>query len=75
MPADEQENEVIYATKRCPECSTYVSLDVKKCPKCSTRLGEIEKHGTAKRTVDWTAYIIFLLAFLAFAIYIWWAFF
>ena len=75
MSDDVKEDGLIYATKRCPECSTYVSLHAAKCPKCKTKLGEVDKHGTAKRTVDWTAYLVSFLAFLAFAIYLWWAFF
>jgi uncharacterized paraquat-inducible protein A len=75
MPDDVKEDGVIYATKRCPECSIYVSLETTKCPKCKTKLGEVDKYGMAKRTIDWTAYLISLLAFLAFAIYMWWAFF
>jgi tRNA(Ile2) C34 agmatinyltransferase TiaS len=70
----EKDDELVHATKRCPECFTYVELDTKKCPKCKTSLGEVQKHGMAKRKVDWKAYAIFLAAFLAFAAYIWWAF-
>ena len=32
MPDDFEKKEVVHATKRCPECFTYVKLDVKKCP-------------------------------------------
>ncbi len=68
-------DEFVHATKRCPECFTYVALDVTKCPMCKTRLGQVEKHGMAKRTVNWNAYFVFIAAFLAFAAYMWWAFF
>jgi tRNA(Ile2) C34 agmatinyltransferase TiaS len=70
----ENTEEFVHATKRCPECFDYVELDADKCPKCKTRLGEVQKHGMAKRKVDWTAYAIFLVALVGFAIYIWWAF-
>jgi uncharacterized protein with PIN domain len=64
----------VHSTKRCPECYTYVSLRTTKCPSCNTRLGEVEKHGMAKKTVDWKAYLMALVAALGFALYIWWAF-
>lgn len=64
----------VHATKKCPECYTYVSLRTTKCPSCNTRLGEVEKHGMAKKTVDWNAYLLAFLAVLGFVIYIWWAF-
>jgi len=37
MPDDSEKTEVVHATKRCPECFTYVRLEVKKCPECKTR--------------------------------------
>jgi hypothetical protein len=64
----------VYSTKRCPECYTYVSLHTTKCPSCNIRLGEVEKHGMAKKTVDWKAYAMAFIAVLGFIIYIWWAF-
>ncbi len=70
----EKADEFVHATKRCPECFDYVELDTTKCPKCKTRLGGVQKHGMAKRQVDWKAYAIFFVALLAFAAYIWWTF-
>lgn len=70
----EKADEFVHATKRCPECFDYVELDTTKCPKCKTRLGEVQKHGMAKRQVDWKAYAVFFVALLAFAAYIWWTF-
>lgn len=64
-----------YSTKRCPECYEYVSLNTTKCPACNTRLGGVESHGMAKRTVDWKAYGFAILALTGLAAYIWWAFF
>ena len=74
MPKEEKNDGPINLTKRCPECFNYVSLETKKCPKCKTRLGKVEKFGMAKRTVDWTAYVIALVAIVGFGLYIWWAF-
>jgi len=64
----------VHATKRCPECYTYVSLRTTRCPDCHTRLGEVERHGMAKRTIDWKSYVMAFIAMLAFVLYIWWAF-
>lgn len=64
----------INLTKRCPECMKYVSLETKKCPTCKTKLGKVQPHGFAKRTVDWTGYTIAIIAILAFGIYLYWAF-
>jgi hypothetical protein len=74
MTNAEKDDEFVHATKRCPECFTYVELETTKCPKCKTRLGKVQKHGMAKRTIDWKSYFIFLAALLGFAAYIWWAF-
>jgi RNA polymerase subunit RPABC4/transcription elongation factor Spt4 len=71
----QKDDDLVYATKRCPECFAYTELDAKRCPMCKTRLGKVQKHGMAKRTVNWSAYVVFLVAFLAFAAYMWWAFF
>ena len=68
-------DDFVHATKKCPECYTYVSLRTTKCPSCNTRLGEVEKHGMAKKTIDFKSYLIALAAVLGFALYIWWAFF
>jgi uncharacterized protein with PIN domain len=63
----QKDDDLVYATKRCPECFGYTELDAKRCPMCKTRLGKVQKHGMAKRTVNWNAYVVFLVAFLAFA--------
>ncbi len=74
MPDDTESKGVIHATKRCPECLNYVPLRTKICPGCKTKLGDVQKHGMAKRKTDWMAYGGFFVAFVALAIYIWWAF-
>lgn len=74
MDDNQQDNEFSHATKKCPECYTYVKLNATRCPSCKTRLGEVEKHGMAKRTVDFNAYLFALIALVALGIYIWWAF-
>jgi hypothetical protein len=74
MTSDPKEDGFVHATKRCPECYAYVSLRTDQCPACKTKLGDVDTHGMAKRTVNWTAYLTALLAVLGFGIYIWWAF-
>lgn len=64
-----------YASKKCPECYTYIPLNAEVCPSCKTRIGKIGKHGMAERVTNWKAYIICILAWLVFFIYIKWAFF
>ncbi len=43
-------------------------------PRCKSKLGDVDTHGMAKRTVNWTAYLSAILAVLGLGIYIWWAF-
>ena len=74
MTSETKDKSLIYATKRCPECYTYVSLRVTQCPSCKSRLGEVDSHGMAKRTVNWTAYLSAFFALLVLSIYIWWVF-
>jgi RNA polymerase subunit RPABC4/transcription elongation factor Spt4 len=64
-----------YASKKCPECYSYVPLKATVCPTCKTRLGEVGRHGMAERVTNWKAYIICIIAWLVFIIYIKWAFF
>ena len=75
MGKKQKNSDTVHSTKRCPECYEYVSLSAAKCPACDTRLGSVENHGMAKRTIDWKSYGLALLALAAFAVYIWWAFF
>ena len=63
-----------YETKKCPECFTHLPLKAEKCNVCNTRVGGVNKHGTAKKPVDWRGYTICFLAWLVLGIYIWWAF-
>ena len=74
MPEEQNEKESFYATKRCPYCYEYMPLTAVRCPACRKGVGEVEKHGMAKKAVDWKAYMIALAAISALAAYIWWAF-
>jgi hypothetical protein len=62
--------------KRCPECFTNLSMSATVCPWCSQKLkNKVNKHGYAKKPIDWYAYIACFLSWVGVAIYIWWAFF
>ena len=69
-----QEEVEAFTTKKCPQCFTYMPLEVDKCTSCGTRVGPVNKYGMASKPFDWIAYLSFFLAFLALAIYVWWAF-
>lgn len=64
-----------YASKKCPECYSYVPLGAQVCPSCKIRLGDVGRHGMARRLTNWKAYIFCIIAWLVFALYIKWAFF
>ncbi len=64
-----------YVSKKCHSCYTYVPLEAEICPACKVRLGKVGPHGMADRVTDWKAYIGFILAFLAFLIFVKYAFF
>ena len=65
----------IHSTKKCPECLTQIELEATRCHMCKSKVSVVdEKTGMAKRTINWSAYFICLLAWIAFGIYIWVAF-
>ncbi len=64
----------VYISKKCPECYEYIPLDAKVCKSCKTKVGEIDKHGMAKRKTNWEANITAIVAWIIFFLYIWWAF-
>ncbi len=65
-----------HSVKKCPECFQYLPLNVKKCSYCKTKLGDVDpKTGLAKRTVDWKAYGMCLISFVALGFFIWWVFY
>jgi hypothetical protein len=61
--------------KKCPECYTYIPLDAIKCPSCKARVGRVDRHGMATKHVNWGSYFTCFLAWVALAIYVWFAFF
>jgi predicted amidophosphoribosyltransferase len=70
LPADK-----LHPSKKCPECFAYIPLRAEVCPMCQARVGQVDRHGRAKRPLDWKAYLAAAVAIAAFFIYCWWAFF
>ena len=63
------------ASKKCPECMTYIANDATECFSCGARVKDADKLGIAKRPFNWKAYLFSILTATAFAWYMWWAFF
>jgi len=70
----QQKSKTAYNTKKCPECFTHLPLNAKKCTVCNTLVSDVNRHGMAKRPIDWRAYTICFLSWLVLGLYIWWAF-
>jgi len=64
-----------HITKKCPQCYTYIPLKAEICPSCKTRVGKVDRHGMATKRIEWTSYLICFLAWLAFGLYVFFAFF
>jgi hypothetical protein len=62
-------------TKKCPECFTYLKLDAAVCHSCGKRVGGVAPTGLAQKPVDVKAYVVAVVAAVAFAVFIWWGFF
>jgi len=61
-------------TKRCPECSVHIPIDAVRCPDCGNRVGQVDKHGVARKAVNYKAYAEMILAFAALGFFVWWFF-
>jgi len=67
---------LLSAIKRCPQCFSSLAMNEMVCPWCHQRLkASVNKHGYAKKPVNWYSYMTCLLSWLGVAFYIWWAFF
>ncbi len=64
-----------HLTKKCPKCYRYMDLHTNKCPSCGARVGSVDEHGMAIQPVNWRAYLSAIVAWAAFSLFIWWAFF
>ena len=63
-----------FLVKRCPECFVNLSLDAKECFSCHSKVGKIDKHGKARKRINWISYILCIVSWAIFFIYIKWAF-
>lgn len=60
-----------FVSKKCPYCFTYLPLQEERCHSCKRKIGAVDSFGLARKLVDWKAYAICLVAWLAFCYYIW----
>ena len=75
MASKSKSQPIPHITKKCPECLSYIPLNAEVCDMCNHKVGEVLHYGMAKKRIDWKSYIICFLSWLAFGLYIWWAFF
>jgi len=66
----------LYRTKRCPYCRVNLASHEEKCFSCGHRVGALDpKTGYARVPSRWKNTIVCILAWVAFGVYMWWAFF
>ncbi len=63
------------STKRCPECSMHIPIEATRCTGCGKRVGQVDKHGVARKAVNYRAYAEMAIAFIALGVFAWWFFF
>jgi ribosomal protein L40E len=73
--SDQRSRSKDFETKKCPECYAYLPGEAVRCNVCGTRVGKRGKTGMAIKPINWKAYTICLFAWVAFGLYVWWAFF
>jgi hypothetical protein len=61
---------VDHAVKRCPFCGAYLKPDANRCDGCRRKVGPPDRHGTAKKPVDWRAYLSALVTVGAFCYFL-----
>jgi hypothetical protein len=64
----------LYSLKKCPFCFEMLKLDADKCERCNKKVGSVNKTGFADKPVNWKAYMVSILAWVAFGVYCYWAF-
>ncbi len=57
-------------TKTCPYCSVPLALNAEECFSCKRKVGKVDKHGIAGKPVNYKAYIICLIIWVALYLYI-----
>ena len=60
--------------KKCPYCGVPLSLNADSCFSCKKTVGRINKHGMARKPPNYWSYITCVLAWVAFFLYLRWAF-
>jgi hypothetical protein len=65
----------VMLTKKCPKCYTYLPLNATRCTACHAKVGKMDRHGMATLPINWRAYLVAILSWIAFGWFIWWAFF
>jgi hypothetical protein len=60
--------------KRCPECSVSLPLNATECFSCHAKVGSVDKHGKARKGINWISYIMCIVSWIIFFVYIKWAF-
>jgi hypothetical protein len=63
-----------YLVKRCPNCSINLPIDATQCYSCKTKVGDVDRHGKARKKINWYSYLAAIVSWGAFAFYIKWAF-
>ena len=64
-----------HAVKKCPECFSNLAFETDFCPRCYQKIKpQADKHGYAKKPINWAAYLSCFAAWIGAAVYIWWAF-
>ncbi|MFO7962748.1 MAG: hypothetical protein R6U50_02400 [Desulfobacterales bacterium] len=75
MAINSNKSKPAYSVKTCYNCGTPLAINADTCYSCRSKVGEVGKHGKAKKPVDWKSYIICVLAWTIFILYVRWAFF
>jgi len=61
--------------KICPFCFVPLATEAKTCFSCRKKVGKINKHGMAKKPINYWSYAVCFLIWIIFAFYVLWAFF
>ena len=64
-----------HLVKRCPNCFINLPIETTRCYSCNTKVGKVDRHGKAKRKINWYSYLICIAAWAFLILYLKWAFF
>jgi len=71
MAAAKKEKLRNYSTKKCYECLSHIPLNATECNICKAKVGKVNRIGMAEKPVDVKAYLGFVIAAAALAVFIW----